>query len=344
MILAARELRPQDLDRFLRLPALDPDHPQRRVRHGLRRRETPRRLELLLRVGHEALHREEDAALQPKDPGIRELAEADVHDLETEVEVVVLDADGREVDVVLRRLRLEPRGLAQRVVGLLDAAGAHEGARGQVVQLGGGPSFRDQLLGHADRARVVAGLDEHQGLVVPGHVRILVALARGGEQPRRIRVRARLPERHPRVEPSHRVLGRDAVEDGRRVTGPTGRDQRGAVVRGPHRVLGESGSRLLVMREGGGRLLRAVVELGQIEVRDLVRGRELQRLREVGARVRVAAGVVFVDAEVLQGRIEAGIEGQRFRKRALAASRRPAPVSAMPYRFRALRSRGEAAS
>jgi hypothetical protein len=64
------------------------------------------------------------------------------------------------------------------------------------------------------------------------------------------------------------------------------------------------------MGERRGRLLRAVIELAEIEMHDLVRGGQLQRLGEVRARVRVATGVVFVDAEVLEGRGERGIQGQ----------------------------------
>ncbi len=224
----------------------------------------------------------------------------------------MLDADGGEVDVVLRRLRLQSRGLAQRVVGLVDAARAHEGARGQVVQLGRRLALRDQLLGHPDGARVVAGLDEHEGLVVPGRVRIVVGLARGPEESRCLRLRARLAEDHPRVEQAGRVLGRNAVEHRDRVLRATGVEQRAAVVNRPRGVLREARAALLVVRERFAKPLRPEVDLREVEMRVLVRGHHLQRLFEESARLRVAAGVVFVHGQVLEGRGEGGIEGQRF--------------------------------
>ncbi len=49
------------------------------------------------------------------------MLQADVDDFEAEIVVFVLEAQHREVDVVLRHGRLEPRRLAQRVVRLLDA-------------------------------------------------------------------------------------------------------------------------------------------------------------------------------------------------------------------------------
>ena len=149
----------------------------------------------------------------------------------------MLDAEGGEVHVVLGRGGREARGLAQRVVGLVDAPRRGQGAGGQVVELGRrrklrgvgrlgkrastlgsrighgqngdrSHALRDQLLDETDRARVVAGLDAHQGFVEPGGVGILVALARGGEEagpPPRAPAPGRAPARLRRDPPRPRA-------------------------------------------------------------------------------------------------------------------------------------------
>ena len=209
MVLPPRELAAQDLDCFVRLARLHPDHPQRGIGHGLVGAQAARGFEVPLRLRHLGLHRAQDPALHVEHPGVRQVAQAGLHDLQSEGVVVVLEADRGQVHVVLGRLRLEPRGFAQGVVGLLDAAGTGIGAGDEVVELGGGLRARgDQLAPDADRLRVVSGLDQHQHLVEAGGRGVAVAVPRGAEETRGFRMGARLAEDHAGLEAGVRIVRR----------------------------------------------------------------------------------------------------------------------------------------
>jgi hypothetical protein len=93
----------------------------------------------------------------------------------------------------------------------------------------------------------------------------------------------------------------------------------------PLRVLREALAALVVVGERRAALLRGIVDLAQVQFRDLVGGRELQHLLEVAAGVGGPAGVVLVDGEVLEGRVEGRIDGEAAR-----SARWPRPAFPRP--------------
>ena len=176
------------------------------------------------------------------------MLQPDVDNLQREVVVLVLEAEHRQVDVVFRDRRVEPRGFPKRVVRLLDACGIRVRARDETVELSVLQPLRQELGRDADRGLTVARIDQHERLVVPGRVDVVVAvLSRLAEKPRRFCVRAVSPQRHSRLEPAPGLVWRESIEDCDGVRRPPLLEQTGGVVQHEGWLLHDAREALLVV-------------------------------------------------------------------------------------------------
>ena len=240
------------------------------------------------------------------------MLQPDVDNLQREVVVLVLEAEHRQVDVVFRDRRVEPCGFPKRVIRLLDACGIRVRARDETVELRAFQSLRQELGRDADRGLTVAGIDQHERLVVPGRVDVGVAvLSRLAEKPRRFRVRAVSPQRHSRVEPAPRLVEREPIEDCDGLRRPPLLEQTGGVVEHDGWLLHDPREALLVVWQRQSIVFALEVDLADMLMRDLIVGRLAQDALEVAeGRVRPAAPEL-VDRQVPESGREVGIDCDR---------------------------------
>src|SRR5262249_29892688 len=150
--------------------------------------------------------------------------------------------------VVLGGLGLEPRRLAERVVGLLDLPRAKVRARGEVPELRGGLSFREELAEELYRPLRFSSLDEHEHLVIGGGARVIVVFPRRREVPCRLAILLCPAEDDSGLEEARSRARRDRVEHRDRRVRAARVDEAPSVVERPARVLGVAAPALLVVR------------------------------------------------------------------------------------------------
>ena len=126
----------EHVDRLAGPAGLHPDHRERGVRRRQVGREAAGGCELRFRRTELRLQRHQHAALEVQQRGIGTPRQADVDDFDAELQILVVDADVREIDVVLLGVRRDARRGAERVVRLLDVSGPEMRSRREVVQFG----------------------------------------------------------------------------------------------------------------------------------------------------------------------------------------------------------------
>ena len=151
----------------------------------------------------------------------------------------------------------------------------------------------------------------------------------------------RLAEREAGLESAGRVVLGESLEHSEGIRNATRVDQGAPVVEGPGRTLRDARAALLVVLDGRGGPLRGVVDLAEVDVRDIVGRRVLQQRFEMTPRARTVRPASYsLMARFLRAGWNAGSSFSAYRKRGLAASFFPSPVSAMPRRLSAFRSPG----
>src|SRR5204863_9763683 len=127
------------------------------LRRGLRSGE-----KLALGVFQSPLKREHSATLEANLVGSRNLPQRDFRDLETQVPVLMIQAQRHQIEIIALVERIDLRGRTQRVVGLLHPSAPGVSGRKQVVQLRLSMTSRQQLLAFADGGGVVLRFDARQ--------------------------------------------------------------------------------------------------------------------------------------------------------------------------------------
>ena len=113
-----------------------------------------------------------DAVLQEEARGLWQMGKANVGNLETEIVVVVVEANGFEIDVTIFVFGIEFSGDPEGVVRFLDLAALEIGRGCHIGELRRAVTLVQKLVCRLDGRRIVSGVHVSKRLIITGGVRV----------------------------------------------------------------------------------------------------------------------------------------------------------------------------